>query len=267
MQPVRLGLCFNPELLRSRRNVRRFASIDILMFPELADGGYSALRRGALPHRPRDPYLSGFQAASKIFRLCCIAGSTMYRDARPHATNTSLVFHHGRLLHRYDKMHLFRPTGDHRYFVAGSRAPTFRIRLNRTTIRAGVVICYDLRFPELIRSMALDGIQVLFVPARWPAVRDDAWRTLLKARAIENQMFVVGCNARGPEGGSSYAFDPSGAQVHATPKNSTAPLEVFALDLRRLRTAKRLHDNLRDAVLLRKGTAGPGRAARRTRRR
>jgi len=79
-----------------------------------------------------------------------------------------------------------------------------------SNIRAGVIICYDLRFPELTRMLALGGIQVLFIPARWPAIRNDAWQTLLKARAIENQIFVVGCNAPGKEGGLSYVFDPLG---------------------------------------------------------
>ena len=58
--------------------------------------------------------------------------------------------------------------------------------------------------------LAREGIQLLLVPARWPAVRDDAWQTLLKARAIENQIFVAGCDAADSEGGYSYVFDPMG---------------------------------------------------------
>ncbi|WP_324253969.1 nitrilase-related carbon-nitrogen hydrolase [Paenibacillus sp. 1001270B_150601_E10] len=64
-------------------------------------------------------------------------------------------------------------------------------------IPCGSIICYDLRFPELTRTLALSGAQVLFVPAQWPNPRLYHWKTLLAARAIENQMAVVACNRMG----------------------------------------------------------------------
>ena len=64
-------------------------------------------------------------------------------------------------------------------------------------IKCGIIICYDLRFPELTRKLALEGIKLLFVPAQWPAARLDHWITLLKARAIENQIFVAAVNRAG----------------------------------------------------------------------
>jgi predicted amidohydrolase len=82
-------------------------------------------------------------------------------------------------------------------------------------IPAGVMICYDIRFPELARTLALAGAQILFVPAEWPHPRLHHWRTLLMARAIENQMFVVACNRVGISGkteffGHSMIIDPWG---------------------------------------------------------
>jgi predicted amidohydrolase len=115
----------------------------------------------------------------------------MLEDRAGKRTNTSIVFAHGRLIHRYDKIHLFHPTGDHRYFSTGSRVKTFRLGGG---LRAGIVICYDLRFPEITRALALQGMRLLLVPSRWPSIRDRAWKTLLRARAIENQIFVIGCN-------------------------------------------------------------------------
>jgi predicted amidohydrolase len=100
--------------------------------------------------------------------------------------------------------------------------------------------------------MALLGMVILFVPARWPRKRDDAWRTLLKARAIENQIFVVGCNAVGEEGGNSYVFDPSGEELLSTTGDPEVPHHTVGIDLGRIAFARRLHRNLEEAVLLRR---------------
>jgi len=161
------------------------------------------------------------------------------------------VFRRGRLIHRYDKIHLFRPAGDHRYFRPGSRIRTFRLSAGAARVRCGVIICYDLRFPELARTMTRMGLDVLFVPARWPAIRDDVWQTLLKARAIENQVFVVGCNARGEEGGWSYAFDPLGVKIFDSHDAPGEEAHAFTLNIDRIAEAHSLHRTLEEAVVLR----------------
>ncbi len=210
------------------------------------------LLRVALPLTPR--------AIPTFYDLQSLAGGTMCA-ASPGAafvagrsgrrTNTSLVFHRGRLVHRYDKVHLFRPTGDNRFFSPGRSFGTFTVTLRGRRVRVGVVICYDLRFPELIRALAREGMEILIVPARWPKVRDEAWQTLLKARAMENQIFVLGCNAPGSEGGFSYAFDPTGRRTFSSRGRKGREIDAFTIDLDGLHTARRLHHNLREAVLLR----------------
>ncbi len=252
---LRVGLCTGPAAVTAPHAAGRLGGADILVFPELVDSGYAALKAGALPHRTGDALLAGFASASKTLSPYCIAGSVFMRNPPPLTSNTSLVYHRGKLIHRYDKIHLFRPAGDHRYFRPGTRVGTFRVALPGARLRCGVIICYDLRFPELVRAMARTGLDVLFVPARWPAVRDDAWRTLLKARAIENQIFVVGCNAFGEEGGWSYAFDPLGETAfdsHAEPGEQSY---LIPLDLGRLADAQRLHRNINEAVVLRSAPA------------
>jgi len=100
----------------------------------------------------------------------------------------------------YDKVHLFSPHGEHLHFARGSSAlvaQTFMCRI-------GVVICYDIRFPEICRPTALQGAEILCIPALWPQLRVSHWRTLLRARAIENQLFVVGCNGCGKIGSMTY---------------------------------------------------------------
>lgn len=250
MTPVRVGLCFDHRLLFSPRHAKKLAALDVLVFPELLDGGYAALKHGTRPHRTSDPFITDFVTASMTLPAVIVAGSTFVEDPSRHHTNTSFVYQAGHLLHRYDKIHLFKPTGDPLYFVAGRTIRPFIMRAGGMRTRAGVVICYDLRFPELTRSLAQQGIRILFVPARWPAKRDEAWRTLLNARAIENQIFVVGCNALGPEGGPSYAFDPLGKLIYTNRRALGRKLGEFVVDLDAITEAHAMHQNIEDAILL-----------------
>lgn len=249
---LNIGIAFDVNVLSQARYASQLKRLDVLLFPELVDGGYAALAQGAAPHRPGDTFVYTCRSASRYFSLCCVAGSTYYESPSSVRTNTSLVFSHGRLIHRYDKVHLFKPTGDRRYFQPGRSSGVFAVGQGAARVKAGVVICYDLRFPELIRGMAVKGMNILLVPARWPRSRDDAWFTLLKARAIENQVFVVGCNALGEEGGYSYAFDPLGKLVFSNRKNHGHRVHTFRADLKRLHVARGLHNNLEDAVLLKR---------------
>jgi omega-amidase len=253
MATLRVGLCLDGDPL-APQTLNRLAGADVVLFPELVDSGYAGLKAGAKPRTYGDPLLEKFAALSFQLSCYCIAGSVYLQQPPPPTSNTSLVFHRGRIIYRYDKIHLFRPTGDHLYFSPGKRIGTFRLSLPRLNVRAGIVICYDLRFPEIVRAMALRGLDVLFVPARWPSVRDDIWQALLKARAIENQVFVVGCNALGVEGGPSYIFDPLGSLVFTTHGDEQDRAFLVELELDRIGEAFTLHRNLDEAVVLRSAT-------------
>ena len=126
--------------------------------------------------------------------------------------NTCLVFDRsGGLVASYDKTHLFTPMGEDRYFTPGDHLCRFRL----DGISCGVIICYDVRFPELIRSLSVPGMDLMFMVSQWPEVRTAHLRTLTAARAIENQMFVACCNSCGTAGetrygGNSSILDPWG---------------------------------------------------------
>ena len=125
--------------------------------------------------------------------------------------NTIHVADNGRLAGSYRKLHLFSLLGEDKAFDSGDGWLVADTSLGKV----GVIICYDLRFPELSRRLALEGARVICVPAQWPKPRQEHWRTLLRARAIENQLFVVSCNACGPIGkldffGMSMIIDPKG---------------------------------------------------------
>ncbi len=252
MRRIRIGVCTHADVFLQNNRKAIFATIDVLLFPELLDGGYAALHNGKPPHTFNDDFVSTFRSTSKRFSATVIAGSTFLRHNTHRPTNTSLVFARGRVVHSYDKIHLFTPAGDAMFFERGAlKARHFQMHVGTQKIRAGVIICYDLRFPELVRTMAARGISLLFVPARWPQSRDEAWQSLLKARAIENQIFVVGCNADDDEGGFSYAFGPTGNMIFSNRKNKSQHLHSFEIDLNEIPAAKQLHGNLHDAVFLR----------------
>jgi predicted amidohydrolase len=140
-----------------------------------------------------------------------IGGSVIWQHDG-HFFNTYQLFVPGREEpYTYEKTHLFRQLSEDSYFFPGERLTTVDLPWGKT----GLAICYDLRFPELVRAYANRGIDCLLVAAQWGAKRSDHWRTLLKARAIENQMFILASNAVGPIGddplaGFSAIIDPWG---------------------------------------------------------
>ena len=126
--------------------------------------------------------------------------------------NTAYVFDRaGACVAEYDKTHLFTPMGEQDYFKKGSHGEVFEL----DGVKCGIIICYDVRFSELVRTLTLQGIEVLFVPAQWPLVRKKHWQILNTARAIENQCFVACINSCGTAGetkygGTSAVYDPWG---------------------------------------------------------
>lgn len=144
--------------------------------------------------------------------------------------NTAFVADNGTLAGTYRKLHLFSLLGEDRAFDSGDRW----LLADTSVGRVGVIICYDLRFPELSRRLTLEGADVICIPAQWPRPRQEHWRTLLRARAIENQLYVVACNACGPIGkldffGMSMIIDPKGellVEAGAAECEISAPLDM-----------------------------------------
>ncbi|MFQ5997743.1 MAG: carbon-nitrogen family hydrolase [Candidatus Bathyarchaeia archaeon] len=141
-----------------------------------------------------------------------VIGSILERRENSKPRNTAIVMDpEGELVAKYSKMHLFRLVEEDVYLSSGDSFCSFETAYGKI----GLALCYDLRFPELARHLALDGIQVLLVPAEWPSPRKHPWRTLLQARAVENQFFVIGANRVGSDVkshyfGSSMVVDPFG---------------------------------------------------------
>ncbi|MGG1311129.1 carbon-nitrogen family hydrolase [Cohnella laeviribosi] len=193
---------------------------DVILVPEMWNTGYALDRIGELadPEGARtQAFVSGFCRRHGIHVIAgSIANLRAGGQEKPdRVTNTLYAFDRGgRLTAEYSKIHLFQLMDEHLHLQAGDRIGRFSLE----GTDAGAMICYDIRFPELARKLALDGAKVLFVPAEWPHPRLHHWRTLLQARAIENQMYVVACNRVGTSGttaffGHSMVVDPWGEIV------------------------------------------------------
>lgn len=124
-----------------------------------------------------------------------IIGSSYERSGRDIYNTAYVIDANGATVGRYRKIHLFSPGGEHIHFRAGDQP----LITNCAVGRVGVAICYDLRFPELVRGLCTRGAEIVAVPAQWPTARIEHWDALLRARAIENQVFVIGCNRTGTE--------------------------------------------------------------------
>ena len=153
----------------------------------------------------------------------------------------------GRVLGRYWKMHPFRFAGETDHYAPGDRVAV----IDWGDVRVGLFICYDLRFPELFRAAALrHRAEVLVVIANWPTPRLAHWIALLRARAIENQCYVVGVNRTGNDPknaypGRSVVIDPRGlTTADAGPDAGEVPA---ALDLPALRKYRADFPAMQDA--------------------
>ena len=188
------------------------AGADTVLLPETFNVGFFP-RENLAEQADRDGEIitMTFGALAAELHVNIVAGSavTLRGDK---VYNTAYVFDRaGTCVASYDKTHLFTPMGEHEYFTPGKSLCTFTL----DGVKCGLIICYDLRFPELTRSLVLAGADLLFVPAQWPAVRREHWQILNRARAIENQIFLACCNSCGTAGetvygGFSAVYDPWG---------------------------------------------------------
>ncbi|MDR1359825.1 MAG: carbon-nitrogen family hydrolase [Deltaproteobacteria bacterium] len=184
---------------------------DVLVLPEMWDIGFITRDVSALAD-PDGREAGEFLGALARKHQVNIVGGSIARKKEDKLWNTCYVLNRaGSCIAAYDKIHLFSHQGEDTRFQAGNVPVVFDL----DGVRSGVVICYDLRFGELSRMAALAGARILFVPAAWPEIRLSLWQLLLRARAVENQLFVAGVNICGRLGslkypGSSLIAGPSG---------------------------------------------------------
>src|SRR5258706_2605150 len=186
---------------------------DLVVFPELWDNGY-ALDKAKDVASPLAGGLFAQVAALSRSANIHIVGSMLEKRGVGVYNSAALFSPRSGVLGVYRKIHLFGLMNEPEFISPGESPLTLDAPWGRTSI----AICYDLRFPELFRRYAAEGSKIILLPAEWPVARINHWRTLIQARAIEDQCYIIACNAVGEHnsttyGGHSMIVDPWGEIV------------------------------------------------------
>lgn len=216
----------NLELVRAALAELAAKGVQLAVLPEMWATGFAYKNLNQLAAQT-DKIVAEIAALSAKYFMVIIGSLPEPHEEKVY--NTAYVLDNGELRGKYRKIHLFSLMQEDRSFDSGSSW-----LLAETSVgKIGVFICYDLRFPELARRLAVEGAEIMVVPGEWPKPRQEHWRTLLRARAIENQLFVIAANCCGVVGkldffGMSMIIDPKGdllAEAGYEPENITAEID------------------------------------------
>lgn len=182
---------------------------DLILLPELWNVGYLNFDRyDAESELLTGPTMAALARRARELRAYILAGSIVERAGSRLYNASPLFGPTGGLITAYRKIHLFGyRSREKELLTAGDEVVVAQTELGTF----GLSICYDLRFPELYRAQVERGAEALLVVAAWPPARIEHWRLLARGRAVENQAFLLGCNAAGPRyGGHSLIVSPQG---------------------------------------------------------
>lgn len=178
------------------------ASSSLVVLPELWATGFAYSALPALAAQTPD-LLAALQELADRYQTC-LAGSLPEKDTSGNNTryyNTLYITGPTGTTVSYRKQRLFAPMREDSFFTPGKNNGP----LDTLAGPVAALVCYDLRFPELTRTQTATGANLLIIAAQWPMARLDHWQTLVQARAIENQVFVVAANRCGTTGSTDFA--------------------------------------------------------------
>ena len=173
---------------------------DIICLPELFTTGYCLHEAKRLAEQvPGNTTRVLSQKSCEIG--CFLIGGSILEKEVDNLYNTAVVFNRsGDIVAKYRKIHLFTPFEEDLYLMPGDKT----VVIDTEICRIGVVICYDLRFPELFKELKNNGAKIVFVVAEFPNPRLSDWKTLLTDRAMDNCIHIVGINRVGNDEKSSF---------------------------------------------------------------
>jgi len=221
------------------------AAESLIVLPEMFATGFS-LNLAATRQDERREDERFLAEIARAYRSTVIGGVVSAGDGEI-GLNQSVTFSpEGGLLARYTKIHPFTLGGESSCHASGSEVVTFHCG----GFCVAPFVCYDLRFPEIFRTAALRGANLFVVSALWPIKRQQHWLTLLQARAIENQAFVVGANRVGSEpqfhyAGRSVVINPHGIIIADAGEQET--IITAQIDVEQAEGWRRDFPALRDA--------------------
>lgn len=212
--------------------------VEIAVLPEMWNTSYTLEELVHITSDNGQREIEKLSELAKQYQINIVGGSIAVRVEDKIYNRAIVINKKGELIHQYDKLHLVPMLDEPNYLTQGNNISIFEI----DNVKMGVIICYDLRFPEISRKLALEGIEVLFVVAEWPIERISQFEKLLYARAIENQVYVIASNSIGKcnntvFGGKSMVINPLG---EATTKiilgEGTIQATVNIEEIRNIRT-------------------------------
>jgi len=209
---------------------------DLIIFPEMTLTGFS-MNTDLISESPdQSNTLDFFTGQSKRNSIAIAFGVVLRKDEK--ATNNLIILDkRGTLLANYSKIHPFSFSGENNYYTGGDELGSCCL----ANAEIGLSICYDIRFPEIFQALSKSCNLILTI-ANWPEKRIKHWNTLLEARAIENQIFMIGVNRTGTDGNnlryvkSSVVFDPAGEKIEST--HSYLDMDIFDLELSKTQTVR-----------------------------
>jgi predicted amidohydrolase len=186
--------------------------IDLLIFPELTLTGFT-MRSKRFAENIDGESIRFFSSLAEKYDCHIIAGF-IEEDQERYFNTLVHLDPHKEMICKYRKIHPFSFSGEDRHYASGSHPTITEVK----GLHIGLSICYDLRFPELYRQYAKKRVDIIVDIANWPVERIEHWSTLLKARAIENQCYMIGVNRVGSDKslhypGWSSVFHPFGEEL------------------------------------------------------
>ena len=205
---------------------------DLAVLPEMFSTGFS-MQCKHLAETNDEETIFTLKKWAADFELA-VSGSFLAKDDLGNIYNRGFFISPEVKSYFYDKHHLFRMGKEHEFFVAGEKQLIVPYR----GWNINLIICYDLRFPVWSRNID-NAYDLLLCVANWPEIRNNAWQILLKARAIENQVYVCGVNRIGIDGnklkykGNSLLIDPRG-EVLSDDISNTIAVNTYSINKGRL---------------------------------
>ena len=211
------------NLFNLDKKIDNIIKSDLILLPEMFNTGFSP-NSVLLAESMNGPTVSWMKKRAKK-KQCVIAGSIIVEEEKRYYNRLIWVTKNGDISH-YDKRHLFSLVKEEEFISRGNE----RLIVELEGCKICPLICYDLRFPVFSRNDV--EYDMLIYLANWPTIRIDAWNTLLKARAIENQCYTVGVNRVGIDGngvefnGHSQVFDLFGTKLLGNTENQDMVLQI-----------------------------------------
>lgn len=261
---IQMNICENlmTNLITAKEMVEKCEG-HIVVLPELFTGGFTQHSKfyAESNYKTTIPFLKEISKERKILLIAGVTEKNKNDKNRPF--NSAVVYKNGIFVGKYRKIKLFKYNDEHLYYSAGDKNKILTFKFKDTIIKdtiikdttIGLMICYDLRFPEIAREIMRQGAEIIIVPANFPDERKDHWKALLKARAIENLCYVVGVNANeihtehvNGNFGNTSCYDAWGNSVNGKiQKLNNGKIFEFEINLEEVKKIRNKYKFLEDA--------------------